>query len=104
MPNQVINALVAPDSYNNASTIRPTRKIDHISIDVVNAGIYWQLYEYSSPNDAETGYITNEVFMAPGSKIIDRDGLCGIRFRAAIPLADLPASTFQAVVTVEAVD
>lgn len=103
MPNASINKLTAPDAFTTASTIAPGRAVDHINISVSNQGIFWQLFEYTQPQSARAGYNTSEVFMPPGSVTIDREGICGIRVRAAIAAASLPAGQAQAVVSVEAV-
>lgn len=103
MPNAAINALTAPDAVTNASTIDPGRQIDRVIIDVANQGIYRALKEFTGNLSPAAGYWGGEVYQAPGSRVVTRSTLCGVRFRAAIPAAQLPAGQSQAVVTVEAV-
>ena len=102
MSAYTINALTAPDDYSTASTIENVN-INSIVIDVANSAIYWQL---------KTGYAgvggvweSAETYMLPGSRPIQSDTpgeIVGIRIRAATPLAQIPAGSQQAVVTVRA--
>jgi hypothetical protein len=103
--NVALNAITAPDAYTPASTLGPAGAFaDHINLDSVNAGIYWQICQ--TPNDAATPQLATwqaEVYMLPGSRSLTRPGVTGVRVRAAIPAAQLPAGGKQAVVTVEMV-
>lgn len=99
--NVAINGLIAPDNYTSASTIDLISEVDHYNIDVVNQAIFWQLKEFQT--DPRSGAFTGiEVKMLPGSRTIDRPHTCGIKFRAAIPAAQVPYGS-QAIVTIEAV-
>ena len=99
--NAALNRITAPDAYTVGSTIDTSRDVDHINIDTANQAVYWQLKEYRPPLASRAADWTNEVYMPPGSRIIDRDGVTGIRVRAATPAAQIPAGQSQAVVTVE---
>lgn len=94
-----LNAVTAPDHYTPAATIQGT-PIQRIIIDVVNQAIYWQI------QDALLGQGTwqedAETYMLPGSRVI-LEPTTGVRIRAAIPAANLPAGATQAVVTVRAI-
>lgn len=98
-----INALTAPDSYSTASTIENV-PINSIVLDVSNQGIYWQL-KLSLGTGSGGVWETSETYMLPGSRPIQSDTpgeIVGIRVRAAIPAANLPAGANQAIVTVRA--
>ena len=101
-PSEALNAITAPDSYTPLASIQDT-PISRILIDVVNQPIYWQLKRRSGGSPYAGDWEGVEVYMLPGSRTIQRSGIVGIRVRAAIPAAQLPAGAFQAVVTVEAV-
>lgn len=109
MPGQsVINALTAPDAYTPASTLDLFTWVRWFNIDVSNQAIYWQLKQAQpgarNLDDARsTTWTLVEVYMPPGSRSIIRALTAGLKFRAAIPAAQLPAGSKQAVVTVEAV-
>jgi hypothetical protein len=96
-----LNRITAPDNYTAASTIEGV-PISHVVLDVANQGIYWQL-QLVSGGGSRGNWESAEKYMLPGSKQITRANVCGIRVRAATPLASLPAGAAQAVVTVEAV-
>jgi hypothetical protein len=95
-----LNAITAPDSYTAASTIEGIT-IDHIVLDVANQSIFWQLQ--IETRGGHGNWEASEKLMLPGSKQITRKGICGIRVRARVPAAQIPAGFNQAVVTVEAV-
>ncbi len=107
--NAAINQTVAPDQYipggqPGASTIESGRFMDHANLDVVNGGIYWSVRITDQPGGSPgLGQYGGEVYMGPGSRTISRANMSGVRFRAAIPLANLPAGQFQALVTLEAI-
>lgn len=112
MSSWALNNITAPDNYTSGpggSTLDNLPVIDHVNIDVTNSSIFWQLKlaqltGYAPTESLETlGQWDTEVFMFPGSKTIDRPGIVGVRVRAAVPLASLPAGASQAQVTVEAV-
>src|SRR5208282_1519019 len=93
----VLNQVVAPDGQaTQASTLDVGALVRNFNITVNNSPIFWQLRQvtnpYGRPQSAEWGLVG--VYMIPGTVS---------RFRAAIPLASLPAGQFQAVVSVEAV-
>lgn len=98
-----INALTAPDAYTTASTLQNV-PISSIMLDVANQAIYWQL-QIRSPGQSNSAGIweDTETYNTPGSRNIssDRDNeITGIRFRAAVKAANLPAGATQAVVTI----
>lgn len=97
-----INGLVAPDQYTVASTIEGV-PISWVVIDVSNQIIFWQLKIQIPGYGGAGNWEGAEKQMIPGSKQIVRPNIVGIRFRAATPLAQIPAGSFQAIVTVEAV-
>jgi hypothetical protein len=103
MPSLAINNLTAPDTYTAASTLYPLPLLDHINIDVQNAAIYWQIAETNPLTTVLSGAWNSEVFMIPGSRTLTRGSMVGVRFRAAIPTAQLPVGAIQAQVTIEAV-
>jgi|SRR5215472_2823697 len=79
---------------------------DHINIDVMNASVYWASKEVTGNTSLDRlGTWQQFVFMPPGSRTIYNrgGGLVGFQFYAAIPAAHIPAGSFQARVTVEAV-
>lgn len=112
MASFTLNNVTAPDAYT-PGTPTPTQPVvatldllpilDHVNIDVVNAAIYWSIKQVSSSDPVLGGSWQPEVFQLPGSRTIRRLGIVGIRFRAAIPAAQIPAGGFQAQVTIEAV-
>lgn len=104
MPNAALNNITAPDQYTGAATIDTGGWVDWVNLDVVNAAIYWQVKQASRKYDtAAKSTWQAEVFMLPGSRTINRPGITGIRIRAAIALAQLPAGSHQAQVTAEVV-
>lgn len=103
MPSYMLNNITAPDQYQSTSTLDNLPVLDHVNLDVSNQGIFWSLKQTSDLTTDITGAWQPEVYMLPGSRILDRDGVVGIRIRAAIAAANLPAGGSQAQVTVEAV-
>lgn len=121
MSSYALNNIVAPDNYETprptgnqsgpqGSTLDNLGITDHINIDVYNGGVFFQLKQADVPGRANPHIIhenlatwQTEVFMASGSRTIDRPGVTGIRLRASVPAAQLPAGTNQARFTVEAV-
>lgn len=107
MPSYVLNNVTAPDNApTQASTLENIPICDHVNIDVYNSGIYWAVKEaYVNWGQELQGNWQDETFQAPGSRTIYNrgGGIIGFRFRAAVPLANLPAGQQQAQVTVEAV-
>lgn len=103
MSSWALNNITAPDAYTSASTLENLPYPGRINIDVFNQGIYWQLKQSTSTTALSTeGTWGQEVYMAPGSRMLARRGVRGIRIRAAIKAANLPAGGSQAQVTVEA--
>lgn len=103
MPSFPINNLTAPDQYGVTSTLYPLPLIDHINLDVTNGGIFWSIAQTNDLATEMSGAWQPEVFMGPGSRTISRENVVGVRFRAAVAAANLPAGSTQAQVTVEAV-
>ena len=98
----VINALTAPDNYSLASTIQGDI-YDRFVIDVVNQSIFWQLLVVPpSISAGGANWEGNETQMLPGSRTI-LEAAAGIRFRAVVPAAQIPAGSHQAIVTVRAI-
>lgn len=97
-----LNNVIAPDAYSSTATLLNLNSVTRINIDTVNQGIYWQLQRATGSGLYTEGSWDQEVFMAPGSRSLFRTGITGVRVRAAIPAASLPAGSFQALVTVEA--
>jgi hypothetical protein len=97
--SQTINALTAPDSYTAASTIE-NAPIQRIILDIVNQAVIVNLKLATS--GMYGNWDSTEIYLIPQFKQMNRR-VVGIRFRAAVPAAQLPAGTLQAVVTVEAV-
>ena len=99
-----INNLTAPDNYSQASTLQNLPYAGAVNIDVANSAIFWQVQISDKPSGLFTeGTWQEETFMLPGSRSIYRAGIRGFRFRAAVPIAQLPATATQAQVTAEAV-
>lgn len=99
-----LNAINAPDAYTVQATLDGGMILDHINLDVINQGVYWQIRQIPQVGfPPQSASWQPEVFMAPGSRTIDRAGMVGVRVRAATPLASLPAGTLRSVATVEAV-
>jgi len=96
-----LNALQAPDQYTPLSTIEGV-PIIRILLDVANQAIYWQL-KIAVPGGSQGNWESAEKYMLPGSRQINRAGICGVRIRAAIPFSQLPAGSVRAIATVEAV-
>lgn len=99
--NAAINALTAPDQYDAASTLDTGRFVNWFNIDVYNQAIYWSIKQAAprqTPGMAQWG---PDIYMGPGSRTIQRVYVAGMRFRAAIKAANLPAGAAQAVVTLE---
>lgn len=109
MGSWAINNVTAPDAYTpsgqvGGATLNNLPVLDHINIDVTNQAIFWQLQLTDPVALLETQAAWDqEVYMTPGSRSLYRPGMCGIRIRAALTAASLPAGAFQAQVTVEAV-
>lgn len=99
-----LNAITAPDTVSTASTLEGEILLDHVNLDVINQAVYWQIKQVAQAGyPPQTATWQPEVFMGPGSRTIDRPGMTGIRVRAAVKAAALPAGSLQAVVTAEAV-
>jgi hypothetical protein len=113
-----LSNFTAPDAYlppgqtatNSAgaltgpATLYNLPVVDHVNLDVLNAAIYWSIAQ-ADPLDANrAGRWQSEVFMAPGSRVIQRAGIVGVRVRAARLANQLTAGALQAQVTVEAVE
>lgn len=96
-----LNAIAAPDAYNAAATIDGV-PIRRVNIDASNQAIYWQL-KLSSSGGGSGVWDSSETYMGPGSRSVSRPSIVGVRVRAALPAASLPAGANRAVVTVEAV-
>ena len=99
--SQALNLLTAPDNYTPAATIEGV-PIHRVLLDVANQAIYWNL-KLTAGGVPGGQWDGTEVLMFPGSKQIIRPGIVGVRVRALNPAASIPAGSFQAVVTVEAV-
>lgn len=95
-----INALTAPDAYTAASTIAPGVPLKRSILDVANQAIFWQIAYRQGAGAVWEG---TEQRMDPGSRAVLEPHI-GIRVRAAIPAASLPAGASQAVVTVRAIE
>jgi hypothetical protein len=98
-----LNNITAPDSYTQTATLAHLPPIARINLDVANNAIYWQLQQARGTGLYTEGGWGPEVYMAPGSRSLYRPGTTGIRIRAAIPAAQLPAGAQQAQVTIEAI-
>lgn len=104
MSSWALNNITAPDNYTPGSTLDTLPVLDHVNLDVSNQAIYWQLKLADPTSQLETtGQWDQEVFMFPGSRSLYRTGMVGIRIRAAVVAASLPAGSIQAQVTVEAI-
>lgn len=103
VPSFPLNNITAPDQYAAASTLYPLPLIDHINLDVSNQAIYWSIAQTNDLTTEMSGSWQSEVYMVPGSRTIAREGVVGVRVRAATPAASLPSDAAQAQVTVEAV-
>jgi hypothetical protein len=104
MGQWALNNITAPDTYTPAATLDNLPGPSTINIDVANQAIYWQLRLLVGTGLATEGTWSQEIFMSPGSRSLNRSGVRGVRVRAAIPLATLQAQgAAQAQVTVEAV-
>lgn len=101
MASWALNQVTAPDNYADAATLDQLPILDHVNIDVTNQGIYWQVKQTTSLDPRQGGTWNPEVYMAPGSRTLQRAGMVGLRFRAAIAAAQLAGT--QAIVTVECV-
>lgn len=97
-----MNNITAPDQYADASTLENVNGVTRVNIDVANQAIYWQLKIAGGSGLYSEGSWDQEVFMLPGSRSLFRPRIQGIRIRAAIPAAQLPAGGSPAQVTVEA--
>lgn len=105
MASWAINQQTAPDTFDTSSTLDKLPVLDHINIDVVNQGIYWQVKQAGAMDPSGLSGVWNPpVYMLPGSRTLQRAGMVGFRFYAATPAAKLPAGSSQAVVTVECVE
>jgi len=106
MPSATVNNQTAPDTYPASPSpliVSGLPTLDHININVANQGIYFQLEQYSPATSDRAGNWQQETFMPPGSVTLTRQFCTGIRFRAAVPAAQLPANNIQAQVSIEAV-
>lgn len=105
MPSYPLNNVTAPDNAPTAaSTLDPLPVCDHINLDVTNAAIFWSIKQTNNLTSPQTGAWQPYVYMAPGSRPIQRFGIVGFRFYAAVPQAQLPVGGLQAQVTAEAVE
>lgn len=104
MSSFALNNITAPDNYTAASTLESLPVLDHVNLDVSNQAIYWSLKQSNDLATGVTGAWQPEVFMLPGSRVLRRQGMIGIRVRAATAAANLPTGATQAHVTVEAVE
>jgi hypothetical protein len=103
MPSWALNNVTAPDAYTQAATLDNLPFPAKLNIDVMNQAVYWQLRQAAGTGLWSEGTWGQEIFMIPGSRSIIRAGVRGIRIRAAVLAANLPAGQLQAQVTVEAV-
>lgn len=104
MPSYSLNNITAPDQYTPKSTLDALPFVDYIIIDVTNSAIFWSIKQVYGTGDSDVaGTWQPEIFMLPGSRQLLRKQVTGIRIRAAIAAANLPATATQAQVTVEAV-
>lgn len=102
MPSWALNNITAPDNYAPGSTLDSLPPCS-INVQVLNQGIFWQIRQVSTPSRLYTeGTWGTETLWLPSDGPIYRDQARGFRFRAATPLASLPAGALQAQVTVEA--
>jgi hypothetical protein len=103
MGSWALNNITAPDFYTDAATLNNLPWPQRINLDVANQAIWWQVSEVDARALYTEARWTGETYMTPGSRTLLRAGLRGIRFRAAIPAAQIPAGTYQAQVTAEAI-
>jgi hypothetical protein len=99
-----LNNVTAPDAYSAAATLDNLPFPTRLNIDVANQAIYWQLKQSTGSGLSTEGTWGQEVYMTPGSRTLFRSGVRGVRVRAAVTAANLPAGSTQAHVTVEAVE
>lgn len=93
--------MVAPDTYMPGATIENIQ-IQGIILNVINQAIYWQLKVRVTGNNG-VWQENAETYSLPGSTPISSDKadeIVGIRFRAAVPTASLPAGAVQASVSI----
>lgn len=115
MSTYALNAIVAPDAYTAAPYTSPAApgktfpsatlqgaNFKRVRLDVSNQAIYYQLQ--LDLGGGSGAWEDTEVFMYQGSLTIPlpAEGCTGIRVRAAVPFAQLPATATAAVVTVSA--
>lgn len=97
------NDVVAPDAYTIAATLDGLPAVRRATIDVVNQPVFIQVKQitgsYAGAAEGQATWGTEERLL-PGSKNLARAGIVGIRWRAAIPAAQVPAGQVQAHVTV----
>lgn len=97
------NDVVAPDNYTIAATLDGLPAVRRATIDVVNQPVFIQIRQitghYAGNAEGQATWGTEERLM-PGSKNLARPGIVGIRWRAAILAAAVPAGQVQAHVTV----
>lgn len=102
-----INNLTAPDNYTPASTLDNLPAVSRVTLDIANGAIYYQLREIRVGGAGRTERMADtwgqETLVTPQSKPLHRRGIVGVRFRAAIAAAQLPAGQLQAQVTVQAI-
>jgi hypothetical protein len=103
VPNWSLNNVTAPDAYSTAATLQNLPYPSRINLDVFNQGIYWQLQETHGTGTFTEATWGSETYMAPGSRTLLRSNVRGVRVRAAIAAANLPAGQSQAQFTLEAV-
>ena len=115
MPSYSLNNFSAPDRYlgpgqtvaNGAgaatgpATLAFLPPVDHINLDVSNAAVFWSLMQTNELASPDTGTWQPETFMTPGSRVITRANVTGIRVRAAVAGQ---TGTTLAQITVEAVE
>ena len=95
--SEALNAITPSTSYTQATTLEGNH-YSRFLIDVVNQAIYWQIKIQAGGIGTAGNWEAAEKYMIPGSRVISRPGMVGIRVRAA-----LAGQSPAAVVTVEGV-
>lgn len=91
-----INNVTAPDAFEGASTLLCPKSV-RVRIFVSNQAIWWQ--RGYGPPGGEVRWELEEEFLPPSSYSLT-ESCDALRFRAAVPAAQIPAGQHQAQVTV----
>ena len=100
MPTYALINVTAPDAYNAASTLDNLPVCNQVVIQLVNQAVYYQIREVAdhATLTRDLPDWSDERFLAPSVAMLSSRRFRGIRFRAAVKAANVPAGSSQAII------